>query len=212
MEAAVLEFINNVMAKNEFLVYLLFFVSCVLQLVFPPHPADVVLIFQGYVTAIPDSIFNFPAVLINALAGTFLGSLIVYKLGFHNGWKVFEYKIIRKYVDEKHESRAERVFKKYGPFAIILSKFIPGINAIMILLAGIFKTKPKQVYFAVFISNLVHHVLLLMLGRFLGYNIEYVKRLISTYNIFATLLIVIAVIIFLSIRCITNRKEGEPKA
>ncbi|MCX8132173.1 MAG: DedA family protein [Clostridia bacterium] len=193
MEALILDFINYVLERNVFLVYVIFFISSVLQLVFPPFPSDVVLVFEGYITTISNS-FGFVPVLLNAMTGTFVGSLIVYEFGLRKGSAVFNYKIIKRYIDEKHRKRTERIFEKYGSFAIIVSKFVPGVNAIMLLSSGIFKMKARIVYPSIFVSVLIHHILVLMLGRFLGNNLGYVKDILKTYNGVVIILIAIAVL------------------
>ena len=181
MEVLVLEFIRGILDSNIILTYVFFFISCILQLLFPPFPSDVVLIFQGYVTT-ASSAFNPLGVFCNAVTGTMLGSYLVYRFGYVNGGRVFQFGFVKKYIDKKHRERAEHLFEKYGNFAVFISKFIPGVNAILILLAGVFRVKSRPVLFAVFASVLVHHAAILLLGRYLGDNIAYVKKVISTYN------------------------------
>ncbi len=207
MEQFIFEFINTVLGENVFFAYLFFFISAVLQLVFPPYPSDVILVFEGYLTTTPS--FNFFIILINAIIGSFLGSVIVYKFGYIKGNNVFNYKIIKKFVDDKHKKRAEQIFEKYGIFAIIISKFVPGINAITVLFSGIFRLKKKVVYLSVLFSAIVQHILLLILGRFLGCNMEYVKKILKTYNgiIVGILALAMLIGIFIAVRRKGRRKE-----
>jgi membrane protein DedA with SNARE-associated domain len=197
MELYVLEFINNILDKNVIFVYFFFFISNVLQLVFPPFPSDVILFFQGYISTINNK-YDFFLIYINAMAGTMLGSYLVFKLGYLKGDSVFKYKMINKFFHVKHRYRAEQLFNKYGFYAIIFSKFVPATNAIMILLAGVFKVKPRVVYLSVFISILVQHALILMLGRLFGNNVDNVKKIIRTYNIFLLLILTLCLIIGIS--------------
>lgn len=191
METLILNFINYVLEKNVFLVYVIFFISSVLQLVFPPFPSDVILVFQGYITTVSKS-FGFAPVLVNALLGTFVGSVIVYEFGRRKGSNVLDYKLVKRYIDEKHRRRAEKIFEKYGSYAIIVSKFVPGVNAIMLLFAGIFKMKARIVFPSIFVSALLHHILALLLGRFLGNNLSNVNKVLRTYNGIAIALFLIA--------------------
>lgn len=208
MEAFILNFINSFVEKNIPLVYIMFFISSILQLVFPPHPADVVLVFEGYLTTI-SSYFSFIPVLLNAMAGTIVGSLFVYKLGFYKGDMVLKYKLVRKYIDEKHQKRAERVFEKYGHFAIFISKFVPGVNAILLLFSGIFKVKKSVVYISVFLSVLLQHTLVLLLGRFFGHNMNSVKRVISTYNGIVIALLFAVLIAYIVYRYVRRKKVSK---
>ncbi|MCX7746472.1 MAG: DedA family protein [Clostridia bacterium] len=181
MELFIIDFINNIIEKNVFVVYMIFFASSFLQIVFPPHPGDVVLVFQGYLTGLSSS-FNFFMILINAIIATLAGSLCVYELGYRKGQKVFEYKLVKKWIPVKHVKKAEKIFRKYGHFAVFASKFVPGVNMLILLFSGIFKVKRTEVYISIFFSTLIHHTLLVVLGKFLGNNMPYIKRIISTYN------------------------------
>jgi membrane protein DedA with SNARE-associated domain len=206
MESLILDFVNYVLEKNIFIVYVFFFISAVLQLVFPPFPSDVILVFEGYVTTVSQA-FNFVPVLLNALAGTFIGSVIAYKVGFHNGSSVLEYKLIKRYIDEKHMKRAGRIFERYGSFAIIVSKFVPGVNAIMLLFSGIFKVKSKVVYSSILISSLLHHILALILGRLLGNNLSQINKVLKTYNGITIVLFIIFVSVLGTIFLIKRKKQ-----
>ncbi len=181
METVIIEFLREFVEKNVFFVYVLLFISSMLQMVFPPHPGDVILVFAGYVTTM-GVFYSFPTVFLNSMAGTVLGSIVIYRLGYCKGSNVFRYKLIKRYVSEKHRNRADRILKKYGAYAIIISKFVPGINAVMLLLAGIFKVRRRDVYLAVLASTVVHHALALFLGRFIGNNISLINKILKTYN------------------------------
>ncbi|RCX20062.1 membrane protein DedA with SNARE-associated domain [Anaerobacterium chartisolvens] len=181
MEAAIIEFLKEFVEKNVFLVYFILFISSVLQMVFPPHPGDTILVFGGYVTTL-GIFYSFPTVFLNAMAGTVLGSIVIYIFGYNKGSDVFKYRLIKRYVDEKHRKRADRIFKKYGVYAIVISKFVPGVNAIMLLMAGMFKVRRRDVYLSVVASTVVHHTLALLLGRFIGNNISRINSVLKTYN------------------------------
>ncbi len=207
MEQFVLQFIKSILDNNVMATYGFFFVSCALQLVFPPFPSDVVLIFQGYVTSI-SSHYNPIYVMLNAMSGTLLGAYLVYKFGYVNGARVFEFKFVKRFIDEKHKKRAEKLFEKYGPFAIFISKFVPGVNSIIILFAGVFRQKARNVMIPAFFSVLIHHLAVLILGRYLGNNLEQVKRLVSTYNLVIAILAAILIILWVLYRLLV---KGMPK-
>lgn len=210
MEQFLFGLIHYVLGKNVFLVYGFFFISSFLQMVFPPHPGDVILVFQGYLTSISDSFTIIPVLLTN-LAATLTGSVCIYKLGFKNGDRVFEYRIIQRYILKKHKDKASRLFHKYGYFAVLLSKFIPGVNAVMILFAGIFKVRPRRVYLSIAVSSLVHHLICLMLGRFLGYNMENIKNILATYNSIIILFVLSAVVVYGVYYFMLGKRIGRDK-
>jgi len=206
MESYLINLINDILYENTVLVYVIFFISSFLQMVFPPHPGDVILIVQGYVTTLSNKYPVVP-VLLNAVTATSLGTYIIYKLGYVKGEAVLEYKIIKRFISKKNQDRARAIFDKYGSFAIIASKFILGINAVIILFAGIFRVKKKVAYPAMFLAIIIHHILFIILGRILGNNLNYVKKVISTYNYVVLGLIAAVIISVLIYRVVKGRQK-----
>lgn len=192
MDTYILEFIDFFLDKNVFIVYMLFFLSNLMQMLFPPHPGDVILIFQGYTTTVHGS-YNLFLLYLNAMAASFLGSYILFKLGYHKGKDALDYKIVKRFIKEKHIKRAEKLFDRFGIYAIALSKFVPGVNALIIILAGTFKMNKRLAYISFLASSSVHHIILLLLGRFLGHNMDYIKDILKTYNSIVVVIILLAV-------------------
>jgi membrane protein DedA with SNARE-associated domain len=202
----IIEFVNNIVDKNAIIAYIVFFIVAFLQMVFPPIPGDMLLVFQGYITCISEKI-NVCGVFINAYIATFIGSVIVYKLGYNKGYKVLEYKFISKFISVKNQEKTKKMFSKYGFVAIILSKFLLGINAIIILFAGIFKVKPRIVYLSLLVSIFVHHMLYIGIGRIVAQYVHTnTKVLASYYGRFAmffslfTIIIIGAIVFLIAIR------------
>lgn len=206
MEDYILNFIQSIVHGNPVITYIFFFVSGVLQLVFPPFPSDVIIVFEGYLTTVGTN-FNFFLVLLISVLGSLVGSVIVYWFGYKNGDGVLRYKLVLKYVDEKHIKRSEKVFHKYGKYGLILSKFIPGTSSIMVLFSGVFKVK-KRIYFTyIFISIVLQQVIYLLIGRVIGKNIDQVKRFLSIFNLASVA--IIAILGILGFLIYKNRKAKK---
>lgn len=209
MEDYILNFIQSVVHGNPVITYIFFFVSGVLQLVFPPFPSDVIIVFEGYLTTIGTN-FNFFLVLLISVLGSLVGSVMVYWFGYKNGDGVLRYKLVLKYVDEKHIKRSEKVFHKYGKYGLILSKFIPGTSSIMVLFSGVFKVK-KRIYFTyIFISIVLQQVIYLIIGRVIGKNIDQVKRFLSIFNLASVA--IMAILGTLGFLIYKNRKTRKNKS
>lgn len=193
MQNFILNLINDVINNNVIVTYLFFFLSGILQLVFPPYPSDVIIVFEGYLTTLGGQ-FHFAPVLINSILGSLVGSILVYWFGYKKGNEVLRYKIVLKYIDEKHIKRSEKVFHKYGKYGLILSKFIPGTSTIMVLFSGVFRVK-KSVYFSyIVISILIQQVIYMIIGRFIGNNISMVNKFLSYFNILSVIVLAFLVI------------------
>lgn len=182
MEDFILNSIHSIVNGNPVVTYIFFFLSGVLQLVFPPYPSDVIIIFEGYVTTV-GAHFHFLPILLISVFGSLVGSVLVYWFGYKKGDEVLRYKIVLKYIDQKHIKRSEKVFHKYGRYGLILSKFIPGTSSIMVLFSGVFKVK-KRIYFTyIILSIFLQQIIYLFIGRIIGNNIDGVKRFLSIFNL-----------------------------
>lgn len=208
MEDFLLNSIQNIINGNIILTYIFFFLSGVLQLVFPPFPSDVIIVLEGYLTTVGRN-FNFFLILLISTMGSLVGSIIVYWFGYSKGNEVLRYKIVLKYIDEKHIKRSEKVFHKYGKYGLIISKFVPGISSIMVLFSGVFRVK-KRVYFTYIVFSIVlQQVIYLLIGRVIGNNINLVKRFFSIFNFVSIILILtLAVIGFIIYKYRKSKKKG----
>lgn len=206
MDSFLLNFTQNIIHMNPVFTYLFMFLTGILQLIFPPYPSDIIIVLEGYLTTVENN-FSFLSVYLVSVTGSIIGSLIVYWFGYKRGSEVLNYKIVLKYINEKHIKRSEKVFHKYGKYGLILSKFIPGTSSIMVLFSGVFKVK-KRVYFPYIIfSILFQQAIYLLLGRVIGHNIDLVKKFFSVFNIAAVLLVVvISIVIFILYRSKKSKK------
>lgn len=207
MEDFILNSVQGIINGNPVITYIFFFFSGILQLVFPPFPSDVIIVFEGYLTTVGAN-FNFFLVLFVSVMGSLVGSILVYWFGYKKGDDVLRYKLVIKYIDEKHIKRSEKVFHKYGKYGLILSKFIPGTSSIMVLFSGVFKVK-KRVYFTyILLSIVLQQVIYLLIGRVIGSNIEHVKKFLSVFNMASVAIIaVLAVIGFIIYKARKTRKK-----
>lgn len=210
MEDFILDFINSIIHGNPVFTYMFFFVSGILQLVFPPFPSDIIIVLEGYLTTTGNNFYFFLVLLISVL-GSLVGSVLVYWFGYKKGNEVLRYKLVLKYIDEKHIKRSEKVFHKYGKYGLILSKFIPGTSTIMVLFSGVFRVK-KRVYFTYIVFSIVlQQVVYLLIGRVIGKNINRVKQFFSMFNM-ASIAIVAVLLIIVFILYKLRKEKKNPSS
>jgi membrane protein DedA with SNARE-associated domain len=210
MEEFILNFIQTIIHGNVIFTYIFFFFSGVLQLVFPPFPSDVIIIFEGYLTTVGTN-FNFFLVLLISVMGSLAGSTLVYWFGYKKGNEVLRYRLVIKYIDEKHIKRSEKIFHKYGKYGLILSKFIPGISSIMVLFSGVFRVKKRIFFTYIVFSILLQQVIYLLIGRVIGRNINQVKRFLSIFNLASVILVLFLAIICFIIYKVRKLKKAHTK-
>jgi len=206
MEGYLLDFTQNIIHGNPVFTYIFIFLSGILQLIFPPYPSDVIIVVEGYLTTVGKN-YSFFSVLLVSVAGSIIGSLLVYWFGYKKGSEVLRYKVVLKYIDEKHIKRSEKVFHKYGKYGLILSKFIPGTSSIMVLFSGVFKVK-RRVYFPFIIFSIIlQQVIYLLIGRVIGHNIDQVKSFFSIFNLIAVIVVVaLAILVFIFYKSRKSKK------
>lgn len=194
MQNFIFNLIHHVIDRNVIVTYLFFFLNGILQLIFPPFPSDVIIVFEGYLTTLGGQ-FHLVPVLIISILGSLVGSTLVYWFGYRKGNEVLRYKIVLKYIDEKHIKRSEKVFHKYGKYGLILSKFIPGTSTIMVLFSGVFRVK-KRVYFSyIVISILLQQIIYMIIGRLIGNNLTRVNKFLSYFNIVSVIVLACVIIV-----------------
>jgi Uncharacterized membrane-associated protein len=205
MQNFIFNLVHHVINNNILVTYVFFFLTGILQLVFPPYPSDVIIVFEGYLTTLGK--FYFASVFINSVLGSLIGSMLVYWFGYKKGNEVLRYKLVLKYIDEKHIKRSEKVFHKYGKYGLILSKFIPGTSTIMVLFSGVFRVK-KRVYFSyILLSIILQQLVYMIIGRVIGNNINAVNRFLSYFNIASV--IVLAALVLLGFIFYKVRKSKK---
>ncbi|PYS55869.1 MAG: sulfurtransferase [Acidobacteria bacterium] len=104
-----------------------------------PLPAVPILVGMGALAR--SGVFSWSAIILVAVAGGLAADLIWYHLGWFYGHSVLRI-ICRISLEPDHcVRRTENVFVRRGIWALPLAKFIPGLNAAAVPLAGMIKTR-----------------------------------------------------------------------
>src|SRR5215208_204541 len=100
---------------------------------FPPFPSDAVIAFGSFLSSrahgSPVTVF------LLGWAGNIAGAGVTYFLGRRLGAKAFLRKIER-YAGPDAEDRIRKLHKKYGFWGLFVSRFLPGVRAIVPPFAG----------------------------------------------------------------------------
>ncbi|HEY8633954.1 MAG TPA: DedA family protein [Candidatus Dormibacteraeota bacterium] len=135
-----------------------------------PAPGDVAIAYGGYLTttgAIP-----YPLAYVAVVSGAVLGSACNLTLSRRYGRPFIQR--FGKYVGvtEGKLVRAEGIFKRWGPWAIIFGRHIPGMRIVLSALSGILGV-PYTVFIpCVFVSALIWAAIFLEVGRRVGRRVR----------------------------------------
>jgi membrane protein DedA with SNARE-associated domain len=120
--------------------------------IFPPLPADTVVAFGAFLAA------RGHATLHGAFLATWLGNvggaLLVYALGRRYG-AGYAQKWMARFGSEKNESRLEAMYARRGIAALFLSRFIPGVRALVPPFAGAVRVPAIRATLAIAVASAI---------------------------------------------------------
>ncbi len=131
-----------------------------------PVPSDVILAYTGY--QISQGVLSYSIAFGALLASVLTGSSILYYLSSKYG-KILVLKLGHYlHLNEQKLLVVEEHFKKYGPWAIIFGRHIPGFRIPITVFAGISGVSYKTFIISTFISVVFWIAAYLSLGERLG--------------------------------------------
>jgi membrane protein DedA with SNARE-associated domain len=135
-----------------------------------PAPGDAAIAYGGYLTttgAIP-----YPLAYLAVVSGSVLGSACNLSLSRRYGRPFIQR--FGKYVGISEEKlyRAESVFKRWGPWAIIVGRHIPGMRIVLSAISGILEVPYRVFVPCVLVSATIWAAIFLEIGRHVGPRIR----------------------------------------
>lgn len=131
-----------------------------------PAPGDVAITYAGYLTTI--GTIPLPLAYLAVVSGAVIGATINLTITRRYG-RPFIQRFGRYVgVTEDRLVRAERMFKRWGPWAIIIGRHIPGMRIVLSGLSGILSVPYRVFIPCVLVSAAIWAGIFLELGRLLG--------------------------------------------
>lgn len=129
-------------------------------------------IFIATVAALPNS--NYFLTVATVVASTLIGSTILFSIS-----KKVGYPLITKYghhikVDKTKVQKIEKWFTKYGGFAIVIGRLIPGLRIVTPFAAGTFNLSYKSFWIYTTLAAFIWANIYFVIGKFFG---EIIKKL-----------------------------------
>jgi membrane protein DedA with SNARE-associated domain len=146
-----------------------------------PAPGDVVVAYGGYLTttgAIP-----YPLAYLAVVSGAVLGSACNLTISRRYGRPFIQR--FGRYVGVTEEKlvRAELIFKRWGPWAIIIGRHIPGMRIVLSALSGILDVPYRVFIPCVLVSAAIWAAIFLEIGRHVGPRIREAFQIFPAYLI-----------------------------
>ena len=139
---------------------------------FPPFPSDAVIAFGAFLA---DRAHGSPfTVFFLGWFGNVSGACITYALGWRFGSKAF-LRRLEKYAGPDAEQRIKQLHKRYGFLGLFVSRFLPGVRAIVPPFAGAMKLPAAKVLLSVASASAVWFALITFLAFRAGENWDVVE-------------------------------------
>ena len=159
---------------------------------FPPFPSDAVIAFGSFLADRAHG--SAITVFLLGWFGNVAGAGITYTLGRRFGSKAFMRRI-EKYAGPDAEARIKRLHKKYGFMGLFVSRFLPGVRAIVPPFAGAMRLPAFKVMLSVASASAVWFGLITFLAFRAGDNWDVVEHYIVRSGKVAGM-IAIAIVVF----------------
>lgn len=158
-----------------------------------PIPGESMMLLLGF------SSVGLPATMLSAIfatAGTFIGSIAAYAIGYRYGENIL-LKIGKPFhITKEKLDKMDEMMKKHEAFYIIVSRFIPGARHIVPYLSGISKVNVYKNTLYNLISAVIWCFSFIYLGSITGSKWALIGKFIGTYTLVALILIVFVFVVF----------------
>jgi membrane protein DedA with SNARE-associated domain len=167
------------------------FVSCVLESFFPPWPADLIALYAGLLAGRGQ--LHGGTVLATAIGGTQVGVMAAYWVARRWGRVLLDGPLGRLLHAERLV-RLEIWFARFGAPAIAISRFFPGVRALVMPAAGLARLSSWTVLWWAGLSVVVWNLLVVGLGVLAGPHLEWGRDVLVRYNAIAGAVVGVALV------------------
>lgn len=202
-------FVQNIMQQFGYLgIFLLIFI----ENLFPPIPSEVILLFGGFMTV--SAGLSVPGTVAAATAGSIVGALVLYYLGFklgtHGIGRFFNGRVGDLLgLSPKDLVKTTDWFHRKGPLAVFFCRFVPLIRSLISLPAGITRMKLPLFLLLTVVGSAIWNTALVLLGHYAGQGWHQYKDIISSYSGIFVRVLAVAVVLWLGWRILRRNRLKE---
>ena len=162
--------------------------------IFPPVPADTVVAFGSFLAARGHG--TALGAFLSTWIGNVAGAMLMYAVGRHFGADWLEARMARRGGTDVKQ-KLERMYGRYGLMAIFMSRFLPGVRAIVPPFAGALRVPPIRAGAMIAIASAIWYGTVTIVAYRLGANWEEATARLAGYQ--RTIVIVVAVLATLAL-------------
>ncbi|OPL17855.1 MAG: hypothetical protein AVO35_08230 [Candidatus Aegiribacteria sp. MLS_C] len=175
------------------------------ETLFPPIPGDVLfIVMTGWARA---GGLHPAAAAACGFAGCMLASCILFYIGHRPGRQFIE-GWLQERVDPSRVDRARELVSKHGPLVLALSRFVPGIRSLLVLMAGSSGMRFAVAAVPVAFSAAAWYTILSAAGSVLGRSLDSARGFMDGLELLIWVVLGGAVLFFLAWWLVTARRRG----
>lgn len=152
--------------------YALLALVAFIESIFPPAPADVVVAFGSFLAARRGA--SYPVVVAAIVTGSALGAMVIYSVArrFGAGWMHGQ---LRRLKLVGAEEKLEAMYAHYGLAALFVSRFLPGLRAVVPPMAGALRVPWLRTVVVIAFASSIWYGLIIWLSFKVGADWEQVR-------------------------------------
>lgn len=174
--------------------YAAIWAAAFIENVFPPLPSDVVVAFGSFVAA--QGAGTALGVFLATWTGNVVGAMLVYSLGRRYGAERLERRLAGP-MAESRDAKMRAMFHRYGMPAVFVSRFVPGVRALVPAFAGALRLPAAWTVAMIAAASGLWYGLITIIAFRVGADWPHLKAVISRYS--STAAIVGSVILVLGL-------------
>jgi len=147
--------------------------------VFPPVPADTVVAFGSFLAARGHG--TALGAFLATWVGNVAGAMAMYAVGRHYGAEWLQQRMARRGGADMQQ-KLERMYGKYGLLAIFMSRFLPGVRALVPPFAGALRVPPLRAAAMIAIASAIWYGTVTIVAYRLGANWEEATARLGGYQ------------------------------
>ncbi|HKJ03934.1 MAG TPA: DedA family protein [Longimicrobiales bacterium] len=159
------------------LVYLALGAGAAMENVVPAIPADTFVVLGGFLAAVGD--LHARWVFVSTWVGNVASAMVMVWVGRTHGSTFFEVGWGRRILNTHQMKRMTAFYARFGRLAIFLSRFLPGLRAVVPVFAGITRQPLVPVAVPLALASAIWYGALVWAGTVAGHNLDRVLAVLG---------------------------------